>query len=396
MMNLRKHEWASELVTAIARVGHSFPSRPDLRGVEIFQHYFDAEGRFTDLDRRDGACSRRELLVRYLLLNAVLDQGPDTTGVRMLLVQVTNELYRREVRFLHRPEDFFRELGIAVDQITDVHKAVTKMRAAQWAEANQSRASKYNLFLDNTRQVLGYAMFRWGTSLAVPLLLTKDAPDGSDTSRALLDYLQSWPSAEIMSQQVKDHNRYGLGKAIGDKAAHLFAKWIVYSYALSTRDSPSWGPYSFEVPFDSNAGRVLWRTGFLLQWASEEEYRKWEVIQPGRGKGGLHYLRITNIRSKGSTIAAANANLVAAYQDLCVNHLRTHRKLPKKIEIQRIPLALLLSGRTHTPGELDDGLMYIGTEFCLNHGEPLCGACPIAPLCQGHVDNAGLIQSYRT
>jgi len=27
-----------------------------------------------------------------------------------------------------------------------------------------------------------------------------------------------------MSQEIKDNERYGLGKAIGDKAAHLFAK----------------------------------------------------------------------------------------------------------------------------------------------------------------------------
>ncbi|MDH7489780.1 MAG: hypothetical protein QHH80_09755 [Anaerolineae bacterium] len=395
-MNQQKTEWASELVTAIAEAGRSFPSRPDLQSVEIFEHYFDNAGQLADLDKRDGACSRRELLIRYLLLNAVLDQGPDTAGVRMLLVQVTNELYRREVRFLHRPEDFFKELGIAVDQITGVHAAVTQIRASEWAKANQSRASKYNLFLDNTRQVLGYAMFRWGTSLAVPLLLTKDAPDGSDTSTVLLNYLQTWPSAEIMSQRVKDHNRYGLGKAIGDKAAHLFAKWIVYSYALLTRDDPSWGPYSFEVPFDSNAGRVLWRTGFLLQWASEEEYRKWEVIQPGRGKGGLHYLRITNIRSNASSTAAADTGLAAAYRDLCVNHLRTHRKAPKTIEIQRIPAALLLFGRKHKPGELDDGLMHIGTEFCFNHDEPLCEACPVAAICKGHLENPDLILSYRT
>lgn len=395
-MNPPKNEWPSELVLAIAEVGRSYPSRPDLQSVEIFQHYFDGTGQLTDLDRRDGSCSRRELLVRYLLLNAVLDQGPDTPGVRMLLAQVTSELYRHEVRFLHQPEEFFKELGIAVDQITSAHEAVANIRASLWAEANQSRASRYNLFLDNTRQVLGYAMFRWGTSLAVPLLLTKDAPAGKDTSTALLDYIQSWPSAECMSQQIKDHPRYGLGKAIGDKAAHLFAKWIVHSYRLSTRTDVSWGFYSFEVPFDSNAGRVLWRTGFLLEWATEKEYQSWDVVQPGQGKGGLHYLRITNIRGKHSVKATGDSNLAAAYADLCMNHLRTHVRPPKAVEIQRIPAAILLANDKHTPGELDDGLMHIGTAFCFNHGDPLCTECPVAHLCKGHQEDASLIQSYRT
>lgn len=398
-MNQRTNKprtWSSALLSTIAEVGRTKPSRPDLQAVEIFQHYFEGADGLKDMDRRDGACSRRELLVRYLLLNAVLDQGPDTTGVRMLLVRVTNELYRREVRFLHRPADFFKELGMAVDQITSVHEAVKQLRASDWAKANQTRPSKYNLFLDNTRQVLGYAIFRWGTSLAIPLLLTKDLSGGSDTSSTLLDYLQSWPSAEIMSQKLKDHERYGLGKAIGDKAAHLFAKWVVYSYRLSTRTDASWGPYSFEVPFDSNAGRVLWRTGFLLEWASEDEYRRWEVVQPGQGKGGLNYLRITKIRGKQSAWAIGDNDLMAAYRDLCVNYLGTHQRLPKVVEIQRIPPALLLAEGHHTPGELDDGLMHIGTEYCFNHGEPLCNRCPVEILCKGRQEAWSLIQSYRT
>lgn len=239
-------------------------------------------------------------------------------------------------------------------------------------------------------------MSRWGTSLAVPLLLIKDSREESDTSSALLNYLQEWPSAEIMSRKLKDHERYGLGKAIGDKAAHLFAKWIVYSYRLSTRTDASWGPYSFEVPFDSNAGRVLWRTGFLLEWASEDDYRRWEVVQPGQGKGGLNYLRITNIRGKQSARAIGDNDLMAAYRDLCVNYLRTHQRLPKVAEIQRIPAALLLAEGHHTPGELDDGLMHIGTEYCFNHGEPLCNRCPVESFCKGRQEAWSLIQSYRT
>lgn len=79
------------LLSAIADVGRAYPSRPALHEVEIFRHYFDENSNLVPrlLDERDGACTRRELLLRYLLLNAVLDQGPDTEGVRLLLVQVT-------------------------------------------------------------------------------------------------------------------------------------------------------------------------------------------------------------------------------------------------------------------------------------------------------------------
>ncbi len=42
-------------------------------------------------------------MTRYLLVNAVLDQGPDMMGVRELLKRVTTGLYRREIRIFHHP-----------------------------------------------------------------------------------------------------------------------------------------------------------------------------------------------------------------------------------------------------------------------------------------------------
>lgn len=301
------------------------------------------------------------------------------------------------MRFLHQPAEFFRELNVTVNEITSTHDVIKELRAVQWAQVNQTNPNKYNLFLDNTKQVLSYAVARWGVTLAVPLLLTRDDTDEERKPYALLRYLERWQSAEIMSQQIKDHPRYGLGKAIGDKAAHLFAKWMVHRYRLSTRlEDPAWGPSSFEVPFDSNAGRVLFRTGFFQEWASMSQYRKWQVIQPGRGKEGKHYIRVTNIRGKASDLAEQNEELRRAYQELCITYLRSHKRPPKRIEIQRIPLAYLLMDGNYTPGELDDGLMYIGTNFCFNHSQPRCMACPIHSLCEGHLNNPSLIHDYRT
>lgn len=384
------------LLMAIAQVGREHPSRPPLEEVEIFAPFLDeATGMPVGLERRDGACTRRELLLRYLLLNAVLDQGPDTEGVRKLLTDVTNALYRQEVRFLHRPEVFFQELGVAVDEISSVHGVVKRLRANRWAEANQSQASKYSLFLDGAQQALNYAVFRWGSPLAVPLLLTKDTAEEEHKPEALFRYVTSWPSAEIMSQQLKDHPRYGLGKAIGDKATHLYAKWIVHTFPLVRREGPGWGPFSFELPLDSNAGRVLFRTGFLLQWASLEEYRGWDVVRPGRGKKGAHYIRVTNIRGRKSVRAEATPSLFEAYCELYKEHLRVGSRTPQRVEIQRIPSALLLH-TGYTTGELDDGLMHIGTQYCLNHADPLCRACPICAHCLGHAEDRSLIVDYRT
>ncbi len=389
-------DFISSLIGRVAQEGQNHPSAPSLAAVEIFKNLLNRRGEIKqeNLDETDGSnISRRELLTRFLLLNAVIDQGPDIIGVRNLLVGVTNDLYHKEVRFLHRPASFFQELGIAINQILSRHQSIKALRAEAWARENRSRASRYNLFMDNSKQALNYAVFRWGVPLALPLLLEKDQGENKSWS-PLLDYLEDHVSAEFMTAALKDHERYGLGKAIGDKACHLFAKWLISSFGLTRRNEPTWGPYSFEVPYDSNAGRVLWRTGYLLHWASEDEYAKRQVIQKGQGKGGLDYIRVTNIRGM-PTIRELPAEVREAYFEIAVKHLATHKKKPAKFEIQRLQHPyLLLSGQT--VASFDDGLIYIGTNYCFNHAQPKCQECPLNDLCLGYLSSPALIQYYRT
>lgn len=390
----------TRLITQIAEIGKNHPSTPNLKKIEIFQHYFNANGELLPqtLDQRDGSLTKREILARFLLLNAVLDQGPDMTGVRELLTNLTNYLYRQEVRFLHTPYAFFKEIGIAIDQILREHDAIKKIRAEVWARINNSNPNKYNLFMDNAKQVLGYAIFRWGVPLALPLLLEKDSKDEESKAVAFTSYIDSYPSAEIMSQNLKDRERYGLGKAIGDKGAHLFAKWYTTSFRLTKKfKDPAWGPLSYEVPFDSNAGRVLWRTGFFLECAGEHEYIEKAAIQPKKGKGGTDYIRVTNFRG----VSCSNQPLIKpireSYNKICTRYILSHKKEPTKVEIQRIPLAILhRKGEVLTIANFDDGLMYIGTEFCVNTATPICNKCPLNSLCDGFQKKPKLIRNYRT
>jgi hypothetical protein len=392
----------TELLLAIAQAGRENPSAPSLHLVEPFQHYFDEKGHLQHdaLDWRDGALTRREALTRFLLLNAVLDQGPDIIGLRQMLIQVTNELYRREVRFLHKPLLFFQEIGLAIDEILTQHQAVKKVRAAVWAAENRSNANRYNLFMDNAHQVLGYAIFRWGVPLALPYLLEKDARrrDYELYSMLLLDYLESYSSTEQMTIQLKEHPRYGLGKAIGDKAAHLFGKWLVSIFRLTRRAESGWKDFSYEVPYDSNAGRVLWRTGYLLNWASEATYQQAGVLRPGVGKGRKTYIRVTNLRGMRSE-TNLSPELHRIYGEICTEHLRSHRRLPKKVEIQRIQHAYLwriFKEHGLAIADFDDGLIAIGTQFCYNHSQPRCTECPINRHCAGYQDQPKLIEEYRT
>lgn len=389
---------SKELIIAIAKVGKQNSSKPAIQEIFPFMHYFDKDGNLirNALDKNDGLWTRREIITRYLLVSAVLDQGPDLEGVRMLFKDVINALYTKEIRIFHKPLDFFKELGISIDEILEKHASVKKIRADIWAKENKSNPNKYNLFTDRTNQVLGYAIYRWGVLLCVPLLLEKDLQkDQKESAEPLVDYIESWDSAEIMSQQIKDNERYGLGKAIGDKAGHLFAKWYIHTFGLIKRKDKSFSPFSYELPFDSNAGRVLFRPGFLLNCAELSDYEDWDVIQKGKGKGGEHYIRVTNIRGKKSDKFSDLNYFMDSYEAICVEYLKVRKRRPSKVEIQQIPNALLLE-TDYGIGDLDDGLMYVGTNYCFNHDEPKCKQCPVRKLCIGYNSRKDLITNYRT
>jgi hypothetical protein len=378
-----------KILLEISKIGKGVNSKPFLNKVRPFAHFFNGTGKLLKekLDENDGPFTRREILTRYLLLNAVLDQGPDTEGIRRMLVDVTNELYGREIRIFHRPLDFFKEIGVAIDNILLSHKSIKEIRKDLWARENKSNPDKYNLFMDNSKQVLNYAIFRWGVPLSLTLLLEKDG-------KTLVDYIEKWDSGEIMSRQLKDNERYGLGKAIGDKASHLFAKWYIHSFNLTRNSDLAWGKLSFELPLDSNAGRILFRTGWLLNFTGMKELEEWNVIQKNVGKGKTHYIRVTNLRGNKSKSAYADSDIFQKYCEISALHLKT-KKSPRSVEIQQIPNVLLLESDCGI-GDLDDGLMYIGTNYCLNHETPKCEKCPIANLCMGHQAKPSLIKNYRT
>ncbi len=399
------------LAKKIAEIGKKHKELPPLSEVEPFKYYFTKDGKikYDELDEYDGKFTRREILARYLLLNVVLDQGPDMTGVRELLKMVTTTLYRQEIRIFHKPIDFFKEFGISIDEILSKHNSIKNIRAEDWAKENKSSPNKYNLFFTqsmrgiiSTKQVLDYAVHRWGVPLCLPLLLEKDLDKrGEESPQPLVDYLESYPSAEIMAQQLKDNERYGLGSAIGDKACHLYAKMYVSIFRLVKHriNDEGWTDFSYEVPFDSNAGRVLFRTGFLLELAPIEEFIKWNVIQRGKGKGGVDYIRVTNIRGNKIPKISYNEEIFDDYLRVVRNYLKIGRA-PRSIEIQRVPNLLIYllhkKGFKYSVADFDDGLMYIGTNYCYNHDEPKCESCPLNDICKGYNEDETLIKNYRT
>ena len=388
----------TELLVSIAEVGKQNPDPPQIVKLFPFRHYFDGNGVLLrdKLSENDGLWTQREILTRFLFLQAVLDQGTHIEGIRHFLTEVTNSLYEKEIRFLHKPIDFFRELGISVDELIQKHESIKKIYAPDWAKENQTNASKFNLMRidkNDSKQVLNYAVHRWGVPLVVPYLLEQDLKKcGKTSNEPLVEHLEKFASAESMSNEMKDDERYGLGKAIGDKATHLFAKWYVHSFGLAKRSGDTWSKYSYELPFDSNVGRVFLRTGILLKFATLEDYQKADIIQLDGGKKGTHYLRVTNIRGMKPTLIDPDCTLGRHYIEVMKTHFGQRKRI---IEIQRLPNALLID-TDYAIGDLDDGIIHIGTTYCRNHETPNCKKCPINKLCLGYQKQRDLIDDYRT
>lgn len=401
-----------ELVRRISEFGKENSLVPPLNEIELFRYYFDDEGilKHNELDDRDGKFTRREILSRYLLLGIVLDQGPDMKGVRELLKNVITQFYRNEIRVFHTPIDFFHELGISIDEIVKKHASIKEIRAEDWARDNDSNPEKYNLFFTqspngivSTNQVLDFAIHRWGVPLCVPLLLEQDNKRrGEDSIQPLIDYIESFDSAEIMSQQIKDNNRYGMGSAVGDKACHLFAKLYISVFKLVTDNKSGdlgWTDLSYVAPLDSNAGRILFRTGFWLTWANLDDLIRWNVIQED-GKGDANYnIRVTNIRGRKTDCIPQKTEEFNSYKNFVINYWKIGKQ-PRKVDIQHIPTIIIQKlndkGSDLTLANFDDGLMKIGTSFCRNHNRPECENCPINDLCLANNENQELIRDYTT
>lgn len=390
------------LIETIANIGKNHPYDPTISEIIPFQKYFckpnDRELIKEHFKTSENNITVRELILRYLLLSVVLDQGPDIVGLRKLVTKVTNTLYSHNIRFLHNPIIFFKELSFISDCILEIHENIKNERADLWAKDNKSNPNRYNLFLDNSKQILNYIIFRWGVPISLPIVLSKYNVQNENQAEPLFSFLKEHSSSENMCADLKSNYKYGLGKAIGNKACHLFAKWTLSIHPILKSDEPSWGDLSYETPFDSNAGRVLWRSGFFLMLADEIIYRKNLVIQPDVGKFKKNYIRVTNSRGIKTDKNNLPPKVWEKYIEISMKYLCTHKKRkPIKAEIQRVPNAVLLDNTENLGiADFDNGLIYIGTNYCYNHNSPDCENCPIGSLCRGNLDNPELILNYHT
>ena len=300
----------------------------------------------------------KELLTNFLYLNAVMDQGRDPEGVKLLLIRVTNKAYVNGIKFLYDPNQFFKNPKIFTEILREEHEKVKSVRAGI-----SGLGSRYNLF---DTKINPYTMHRWGT---VMLCLKKLYED----NKTLLSFMLEAGRADNIADYIRNDTDYGLGNAIGHKASRLLVKWIIHTFLIIEKTDLRWGPNSYEIPLDSNVGRIFMRSGLLFLFTTEDELWKsrcW-IEQPNR-KINLSAQRLNELRIPDGL------PIENELQEVLRSWGVRKRNLIKSLNA--FILKLNKKGIKATIGQLDDGFMHIGQNFCKND-KTICNKCPLNKIC---------------
>lgn len=338
-----------------------------------------------------GGWAPEEIKARFLYINAVLDQGSDMIGTREFLRRVTNELYSMGIDFLHSPEKFLSNTYVVEQVVLRVHDQVRCARA-DWASEFLDNPETYNLLLvfgERVTQVLSHIIVSWGLPLAI--IQKASARHGS-----LLQMLDSYTTAERMIEAIKTDRDFGLGKAIGNKACHLLCKWLVDEQSLLPLDAnrPGWTKNSYEVPIDSNVGRVLVMSG-VAGWYCGDQLERQEVIQPQND--GRFYIRATNLRNctVTHTQPLESAHALSTVQRLFASRQIKRISLPRFLNVCIEEIANKLETEPRVAC-LDDGLLAIALNWCRNRDYRCNDGCPLKCECWAYNEFPDALGAYYT
>lgn len=353
-MNLHiNFKQCEQIIKIIAETGIKNFAAHDVSECEIFKNTVKEIKKAGKLPN-----NKSEILTNFLYLNAVMDQGRDPEGVKMLLTQVTNSAYKAGIEFLHNPNHFFENLVFFTRALREKHEEIKKIRAEI-----SGLGSRYNLF--DTR-INPYTMHRWGT---VMLCLKKLYED----DKTLLSFMLESGRADNIADYIRNDTDYGLGNAIGYKAARLLIKWIIHTFPIIRKDDLRWGPNSYEIPLDSNVGRVFMRSGILFLFVNEDSLWKSKCwIEQPNGKVNLSAQRLNELRISEST------PMKSEIQEVLKSWGVRKRNIMKSLNA--FILKLNKKGIKISMGQVDDGFMHIGQNFCKND-KAICDKCPLNKLC---------------
>lgn len=235
-------------------------------------------------------------------------------GVHLLLSRVTNRLYEElGLPYLDQPLVFFSNLPTVIPVIEVEHERVKAERGPLFP-----RITNYSLY--DQYRVTPWVAFRWGAPLGNVLRFSQE-------SGGLMEWLNSHPSGEAAAIAIKSDPLHGLGGAIGEKASRLFVKWVAFTAQLS----PAWPVNSYEVPLDTNVGRVLMRTGYIFAFFIQEDMTRgspppWTAQEGGKVNLSAQALNNRPLRR----IEEIEDELMALLQTWGMGRSRSNIRLMKK------------------------------------------------------------------
>lgn len=352
-----------------------------------------------------GGVTVREVLLRWLITRAIVDQGSDIEGVNLWHHGVVDGCYSIGLQFLHDPAQLFGRYQEFIAIATAERDRVVNVRKTIWAAGGSNRtANAYNVFTVDGQRAFHKHTHAFVAGRMLPGLLSSLVVKGGLTE--LVFGRATVESPREMARRIRTDSTVGLGACIGDKACDLFAKWAVGTFDLGAGLGIPWSRADCPLPMDQRVGRVLMRCGFMDEFfgvVAVASVKRQGFTPPGKlgrpsigdplPKGTWH-LMVKDFRRYSSVKDDKAVSWLISVGD------SAGFASPAKWRPQDVLSALCRSFNSNnsadvSPVELDDYLMDLAT-ICTDES-PQCFSCGIAMCCQANNDLAMTeLKKYKT
>ena len=361
--------------------------------------------------------THREVLLRYLLGKAIVDQGSDTPGIQQWYEIVVRECYTLGIQFIHHPEHFVQRYAEVLEIAHSAANQVTEERAENWANLQPNRKSGlYTPF--NVDGMRGGKYTHWFTSSRLfPAILMSSTVQGGLTQIIFGEGPENERPLDMARKRLRNHHKFGLGYGIGDKAADLFVKWSVGCLNLTPPEMRDWEPTEAVIPMDQRIGRVMMRCGFMEEFFDTELHiRKYldkgdepmfandEGVQiPDYGlPNSTIFLWVRQFRRKGRTKHRGEEATRIEGDEWCRKSWKEHYggRVPT-LDPQTVVQLLCKSisqknSETFSAAHLDDFFFDLAEEYC-HDKNPRCDQCEISDSClANNVEEMKPLKKYIT
>ena len=341
---------------------------------------------YLDSDSGNGITTR-EMYLRVLLVYAVSDQGADIPGVRLFMNHFIKECYSKGVRLFEARPMMGDPVMIRI-AFEGANIAFEK-RSETWAREGKRNASTYSVF--TVDGIPGKPSANWYVNSRIaPALSIAHQVEGGLTeilsNHSNPQFQKSW---ETVKKTIRQDVVHGLFQAIGDKAIHLYMKWVFGTFKLIPNDV-SIPADELPIPMDQRIGKVLMRSGFMDEfYGMEESIRsgKFLYTHPGGPSATLDsesprdertFLRVTNFRNYGEIKNERVLSLLKLqYPNTRIRSIKPQTSL--------VCLLKMMPKKGQIPFEihdLDDAMMSVA-DYCHDR-DPDCKVCPISSKCQAN------------